>query len=130
MIKRTQPALQTIQYTSRKHSKFLQHTRLNLYKSLVRTSLTFAAPLLLSISNTDAEKIEIQHRKAIKNCLNLPRSYPNQYLYQASRIPNLSNYIQEISKNYMSRAINKPQMSQILQNPPENTTASKLMNLI
>ena len=93
VIKRTQPALQTIQYTSRKHSKLTKHTRLNLYKSIVRSSLTFAALLLLSITAQDKEKIEILHRKAIRNCLNLPRSYPNRYLFQASRVPNLSDYI-------------------------------------
>ena len=129
VINRTQPALRTLQYIARKNSQINKETRLHLYKTILRTSLTYGAPLLLNSHPKHHEKLEIIHRKAIRSCLNLKRSYPNRLLEQVSNTPNLKEFIETMSKRYLERPLNKQYMANILVNAPENTTAEVLMNL-
>ena len=79
IIKRVQPALQTLHYINREETQVAKNTRLKLYKTQIRSSITSAAPLLLSISNTNKRKLEKLHRKQSDHASYYPETRPMVY---------------------------------------------------
>ena len=53
-LARNQPVIKTIARLSSKNTNVTPHTRLHLYKTILRTTLTYAAPFLLNLyKNSD-----------------------------------------------------------------------------
>jgi Exonuclease III len=128
IIKRVYPAIRMLHYLNRKNTHIIKQTRINIYKTLIRSSLTYAAPLLLNTTKTNKRKLDTIHRKSIRSCLQLPRSAPNIILTPLSGTSDLTSYIKEISRRYRTRALSR-NIANTIRSAPSNTTANKLMSI-
>ena len=90
--------LNTQYYLSRKNTHLAKHTRLHIYKTLIRSSLNYAATLLLNTEKTHKKKLDMLHRKAIWFCLHIPWTIPNKILAKLSNIE--ETWIEKHSPNH------------------------------
>lgn len=82
--------------------------KIKIYTSLIRPNLIYGSPIwLATISKSHLAKLLITERKVLRLAINFIRSPPlyhfisNEKLYEKSDIPNLNNFLHDISSRYL-----------------------------
>ena len=129
ILGRTTHVIKTLALLSRKNNLTSDKTRLYLYKALLRSSLTFAAPFLLNLTNPQKQKLLKRERKALRICLAISPLTPSRIIHNLANIEPIDFYIRETCKKYHTRASNKAIVQELIDDAPPNTTAFNLKNL-
>ena len=129
ILGRTTHVIKTLALLARKNNLTTNKTRLYLYKSLLRSSLTFAAPLLLNLTHSQKQKLLKRERKALRICLAISPLTPSRIIHNLANIEPIDFYIRETCKKYHTRASNKAIVQELIDDAPPNTTAFNLKNL-
>ena len=129
IITRTIPICKTITFLSRNNTHMTSTTRIHLYKSIMRATLTHAAPFLMNMTHTQKQKLLRKERRTLRTCLKLLPNTPSRIVHPLANLDPFPTYIEQLSRKYFTRASLKPYTSHLLINPPPNTTAHLLKNL-
>ena len=78
---------------------------INLYKSLVRTVLTYGFPILMTANEKVWKRLQITQNKAIRAALGMPSYVSVDYIHHQTNIPLIKQY----SKDLLQRAISRSQ---------------------
>ena len=125
-LKKTKLPLQTIRFLSQKNTKCPAKVRIHLYKCLIRPLFTYATPLLINYNQSQLEKLCLEERRILKTCLKLPKTTPNILVYALAGLKPLPEYLNLTNKKYITRALNKPTLPDMLHNPHPDTILHKL----
>ena len=129
IMTRTIPICKTITFLSRNNTHMTSNTRTHLYKTIMRATLTHAAPFLLHMTPTQKLKLLRKERRTLRTCLQLPPNTPNRIVHPLANLDPFHTHIEQLSRKYYTRASSKPYTRHLLLNPPPKTTALLLKNL-
>jgi hypothetical protein len=105
-----------LRYLSRLNPNANEQIMINLYKSLVRSIITYGCSILLKADNSIWKRLQILQNKALRAALGLPIYTSTEYIHSKTKIPMIKNY----AKDLLNKAISGVEMYQ------DNTTSENL----
>ena len=79
---------------------------LNIYKSLVRTVLTYGHAVILTARDTVWKRLQVLQNKAIRATLNLPMYTSTRYIHNITGLPKIKDYALSLLQKSLNTAIN------------------------
>jgi hypothetical protein len=93
-----------LRFLSRSTSESNDEIMLNVYKSIVRTIITYGFPALLTANDKIWERMQIIQNKGIRAALNLPLYTSVAYIHKISNIPKIKQYATTLLKAAITKA--------------------------
>lgn len=89
-----------INYKSRLNIK----TKVTMYKTFIRSALTYGAPAWCTLTKTDLTKVQRFQNRVLRTILHAPRYTPLHVLHRELEIETISQFLSKIIHNYHTKA--------------------------
>ena len=93
-----------LRFLSRSSPNSNEKIMINIFKSLIRTVLTYGYPVLLSANNKIWNRLQITQNKAIRAALGIPPYTSVEFVHQESNIPRIRDYAKILLERSVVRA--------------------------
>ncbi|RZC31958.1 hypothetical protein BDFB_014872 [Asbolus verrucosus] len=80
-----------------KHSKLDVTTKINIYKSIIRPTFTYAAEVWMQASRTQLRQLQILQNKTLRQCLDAPYYMTNEQIHKDTKTPTIEEHINKIA---------------------------------
>ena len=101
---KTSDRIGLLRFLSRSTAEPNDKIMLNIYKSIVRTIITYGFPVLLTGSEKTWERLQIIQNKAIRAALGLPSYTSVEYIHKISNIPKIKQYTLKLLDQAIAKA--------------------------
>jgi hypothetical protein len=91
-----------------KESTLSVGTKLQIYKAVIRSTLTYAAPTWCSISNSTYRNLEVVQNKCIRDIANAPRGAPISHLLATLGVETIQTYVRRIAESFYAKCYLHP----------------------
>lgn len=86
-----------------KESTLSVATKLQIYKAVIRSTLTYAAPTWCSISKSTYRNLEVVQNKCIRVIANAPRGAPIAHLLATMGVETIQTYVRRIAERFYDK---------------------------
>ena len=93
-----------LRFLSKLNLQANEQIMINLYKSLVRSVITYGCTVLLKADNSIWKRVQILQKKALRAALGLPIYTSTEYIHLRTKVPMITDYAKEILNKAISRA--------------------------
>ena len=100
------PRISLLWYLSSAAQEANDKIMLNIYKSLVRTVLTYGHAVILTARDTVWKRLQVLQNKAIRATLNLPMYTSTRYIHNITGLPKIKDYALSLLQKSLNTAIN------------------------
>jgi Reverse transcriptase (RNA-dependent DNA polymerase) len=105
-IKKAQNTIRSNYCLIKRNSHVPLHTKLTLYKALIRPILTYACPIFSNCAKAHVKKIQIQQNKILRMICNSPYFTRNDDLHANTKLPTIREFINKLTNNFYFRSQN------------------------
>jgi hypothetical protein len=114
------PRISLLRFLSKLNPNSNNNIMINLFKSLVRSIITYGSSILLTADGKIWKRIQIMQNKALRAALGFPAYTSTEYIHNSTNIPTIRKYSTSLLHQSIARA----------QNYHDNTSKENLLHIL